>query len=191
VQHSAAPGDPVSDLYLARLDELMGAYLDDGWRVGLVADHGMNPKPQVTYLGDVLDAEGLASARVALPITDPYVVHHAALGAACWIHAAPDELQRVAEVVAAQPGVEEVLGRDQAAAELELPADRIGDLVVLADAATALGRRRAEHDLGALRGTLRSHGGRHEQRVPLLLSERVDVPADVRNRDVHRLLLGA
>jgi len=87
--------------------------------------------------------------------------------------------------------VDEVLGRDQAAVELELPADRIGDLVVLADAETALGRRRAEHDLGALRGTLRSHGGRHEQRVPLLLSERIDVPADVRNRDVYRLLLGA
>ena len=191
VQHSAAPGEPMSDLYLARLDELVGAYLDDGWRVGLVADHGMNPKPKVTYLGDVLDAEGLRSARVVLPITDPYVVHHAALGSACWIHAEPDELQRVAELVAAQPGVDEVLGRDQAAVELELPADRIGDLVVLADAETALGRRRAEHDLGALRGTLRSHGGRHEQRVPLLLSERIDVPADVRNRDVYRLLLGA
>ncbi len=186
VQHSAAPGSALSDQYLRRLDEIVGLYLDRGWRLGLVADHGMNAKTRVAYLGDVLDAAGL-DAHVILPITDPYVVHHASLGSACWIHA--DDVDRVAEVVGAQPGVEEVLSREDAARDLELPADRIGDLVVLADAETALGRREDEHDLSALRGPLRSHGGVHEQAVPLLLSERVSVPPDARNRDVHRLLL--
>jgi phosphonoacetate hydrolase len=190
VQHAAAPGEPLSDLYLSRLDELVGGYVDRGWRLALVADHGMNAKPHVTYLGDVLDAEGIDSARVVLPITDPYVVHHAALGSACWIHVDEDERARVAEIVGAQDGVEEVIPRERAVYELELPADRIGDLVVLADAETALGRRAAEHDLRALHATLRSHGGRHEQRVPVLVSERIEVGADVRNRDVHRLLLG-
>jgi phosphonoacetate hydrolase len=193
VQHAAAPGDELSDRYLLRLDELVGEYLDRGWRLGLVSDHGMNTKangvPRVRYLGDALDAAGFGAAHVVLPITDPYVVHHAALGSACWIHADPGDLDRIAELVSAQEGVEQVLMREQAAEELELPSDRIGDLVVLADAATALGRRRAEHDLGALRGALRSHGGRHEQEVPVILSERVAVPADLRNRDVHHLLL--
>jgi phosphonoacetate hydrolase len=196
VQHSAAPGEQLSDAYLARLDELVGDCLDDGWRLGLVADHGMNPKPHVRFLGDVLAAAGVDGAHVVLPITDPYVVHHAALGSACWIHVDDSELDRARDVVAAVPGVEEVLTRDEAAAELSLPADRIGDLVVLADADTALGRTEREHDLSQLHGSLRSHGGRHEQRVPLLLSERPSVAGrelldgGASNADVHWLLLG-
>jgi phosphonoacetate hydrolase len=192
VQHRAAPGDEASDRYLARLDELVGAYLDAGWRLALVADHGMNAKPDVRYLGDLLDRAGLAGVHVVLPITDPYVVHHAALGSACWVHAAAAELPTVRAALESVPGVEEVLTREEAAARLSLPADRIGDLVVLGDARTAFGRRAADHDLSALRGPLRSHGGRHEQDVPILLSERpASAPARPTNADVHALLLGA
>jgi phosphonoacetate hydrolase len=196
VQHSAAPGEELSDAYLVRLDELVGDYLDDGWRLGLVADHGMNPKPRVRFLGDVLADAGIDGAHVVLPITDPYVVHHAALGSACWIHVDDSNLDHARDVVSAVPGVEEVLTREQAAAELSLPPDRIGDLVVLADADTALGRTEQEHDLSQLHGSLRSHGGRHEQRVPLLLSERPGgagrelVDRGASNADVHWLLLG-
>ncbi|HYA08928.1 MAG TPA: hypothetical protein VEG24_05015, partial [Gaiellaceae bacterium] len=130
------------------------------------------------------------------PITDRYVAHHAALGSACWIHVGEDELEAARAAVAAVDGVEEVLARDEAAAALELPADRIGDLVVLAGADTALGRDEGEHDLSALRGPLRSHGGRHEQAVPLLLSEqpqgakRALLEQGASNADVHFLLLG-
>jgi phosphonoacetate hydrolase len=196
VQHSAAPGEQLSDAYLVRLDELVGDYLDDGWRLGLVADHGMNPKPQIRFLGDVLADAGIGGAHVVLPITDPYVVHHAALGSACWIHVDDAQLGRARDVVSAVPGVEEVLTSEEAAAELSLPPDRIGDLVVLADADTALGRTEREHDLSKLPGPLRSHGGRHEQRVPLLLSERPSgagrelLDQGVSNADVHWLLLG-
>jgi phosphonoacetate hydrolase len=189
VQHAAAPGEQLSDRYLIRLDELIGAFVDRGWRLGLVADHGMNAKRSIEYLGDALEAANVGSARVVLPITDPYVVHHAALGSACWVHVDEDERERAADVLAAVRGVEQVLPADQAARELELPRDRIGDLVVLADADTALGGRRGQHDLDRLQGALRSHGGRHEQVVPLILSERVQVPAGLRNRDIHRLLL--
>jgi phosphonoacetate hydrolase len=196
VQHSSAPGGDLSNRYLSRLDELAGSFVDRGWRIGLVSDHGMNAKgarnsPNVTYLGDALDAAGVVGARVVLPITDPYVVHHASLGSAAWVHAPPSSVDEAAAVVAALDGVEEVLRREDAARELEIPADRIGDLVVLADASTALGGRAHEHDLSQLHDALRTHGGRHEQRVPVLLSERVAVPAGVRNRDVHHLLLGA
>jgi phosphonoacetate hydrolase len=189
VQHTAAPGEPLSDRYLVRLDELVGEYLDRGFRLGLVADHGMNPKPQIAFLGDELDRAGIAGARVVLPITDPYVVHHAALGSACWIHS---DDERVGELVSGLNGIEEVLAREEAAARLDLPADRIGDLVVLADGRTALGDRAAGHDLTALRGPLRSHGGRHEQPVPLLLSvPPATAPGElIRNTDVHQLLLG-
>jgi len=201
VQHADAPGGELSDRYLVRLDELVGRYLDAGWRLALVADHGMNAKagpdgsPNVAYLGDALDRAGV-EAHVILPITDPYVVHHAALGSGCWVHASGNDLEAAHEVIVAQPGVEEVLTREEASTQLSLPADRIGDLVVLADAATALGRRRHEHDLSALHGPLRSHGGRHEQAVPILLSEPPDergralLDAGATNADAHELLLG-
>jgi phosphonoacetate hydrolase len=195
VQHADAPGGELSDRYLIRLDELVGDYLDAGWRLGLVADHGMNAKPEIRYLGDLLDEAGI-DAHVILPITDPYVVHHAALGSGCWVHVAEDDLDRARDLIAAEPGVEEVLDRADAAEQLSLPADRIGDLVVLADAATALGGRRAQHDLSQLHGALRSHGGRHEQTVPILLSERPDesgrrlLDEGASNADVHALVLG-
>jgi phosphonoacetate hydrolase len=188
VQHAAAPGDTLSDRYLVRLDELVGRYLDESWQVGLVADHGMNAKPRIAYLGDALDAAGVGDAHVILPITDPYVVHHAALGSACWIHV--EDRERAAEAVAAVAGVEEVLTREQAAEELSLPADRIGDLVVLADWSTALGGRESEHDLTTLRGPLRSHGGRHEQTVPILLSVPSSRADGASNADVFHLLVG-
>jgi phosphonoacetate hydrolase len=193
VQHAEGPGGPTSDLYLARLDELVGAYLDAGFRLALVADHGMNPKPHVRYLGDELERAGVREAHVVLPITDPYVVHHAALGSACWVHV--EEADRAAAVLAELDGVEEVLTRAEAADRLQLPADRIGDLVVLADEETALGRHEQEHDLSQLHGPLRSHGGRHEQAIPILLSHRPGADGQqlldqgATNADVHRLLL--
>jgi phosphonoacetate hydrolase len=197
VQHASAPGDELSDRYLRRLDELVGAYLDAGWRLGLVADHGMNAKtaadgsPNVRYLGAILDEAGLGGARIVLPITDPYVAHHAALGSACWVHV--DDVDGAEAVLSGVDGVEEVLTRERAAAELSLPADRIGDLVVLGDERTVLGKRPEDHDLSALRGPLRSHGGRHEQAVPMLLSARLNGSATdgLTNADVHHLLLGA
>jgi phosphonoacetate hydrolase len=201
VQHTDAPGGELSDRYLVLLDDLVGRYLDAGWRLALVADHGMNAKvqrdgaPNVRYLGDVLDAANI-DAHVVLPITDPYVVHHAALGSACWVHVADHDVEAARGLIELQDGVEEVLDRDQAVAALSLPGDRIGDLVVLADAHTALGGRRREHDLSALRGPLRSHGGRYEQTVPILLSDRPDhagrklLEAGATNADVHQLLLG-
>jgi phosphonoacetate hydrolase len=185
VQHASAPGEELSDRYLARLDEVIGAYLDAGWLLALVADHGMNAKPNIVYLGELLP-----ESRVVLPITDPYVVHHAALGSACWIHVADADGAR--EALGGVDGVEEVLSRGEAASQLSLPADRIGDLVVLGDERTVFGKRASDHDLSALRGPLRSHGGRHEQRVPILLSEQPSVPVNgVTNADVHFLLLGA
>jgi len=188
VQHADKPGGELSDRYLVRLDQLVGEYVDAGWRLALVADHGMNAKPDVIYLGDALDAAAI-EARVVLPITDPYVVHHASLGSACWVHVGPEQVDAARFVLETQPGVEEVLDRTDAATELSLPADRIGDLVVLADSRTALGGRRKEHDLSALRGKLRSHGGRHEQTIPILLSERREAEGAT-NADIHALLLG-
>jgi phosphonoacetate hydrolase len=64
-----------------------------------------------------------------------------------------------------------VYDRDTAARKLELPADRLGELVVLSGRDVVLGRTPEYHDLKALQGGLRSHGGRYEEMVPFILSE--------------------
>jgi hypothetical protein len=66
-----------------------------------------------------------------------------------------------------------VLTRAEAAARFELPADRIGDLVVVSERSVVLGTSRARHDLSQLELPLRSHGGISEQRVPLILNRRI------------------
>ena len=122
VQHASAPGEQLADDFYARIDVSIGQALDDGFIVGLAADHGMNAKsnadgtPKVLFLDDALAAAEVASAHTLCPITDPYVA-----------------------------------------------------------------------------GTLRSHGGLHERRVPIIISHRLRVGAlegrDLRNRDLHDLLL--
>ena len=135
-----------------------------------------------------------AASHTLCPITDPYVVHHAALGSLAWVHLDDlEELDRARGALAALPGVEAVLDRFAAADAFELPADRIGDLIVLADGDTVLGKSRDAHDLSALHGTLRSHGGLHERTVPLIVTHPLRAGAlrgrELRNRDLHDLLL--
>ena len=200
VQHSAAPGDPLSDAFYAAVDAALGRALDAGFVVGLAADHGMHAKttadgsPNVRFLDDALAAAGIGGAHTLCPITDPYVVHHAALGSLAWVHLDDlDALDRARGVLASLAGVEGVLDRFAAADAFELPADRIGDLVVLADERTVLGKSRAAHDLSALNGGLRSHGGLHERDVPIIVCQPVKrdglAGRELHNRDLHDLLL--
>ncbi len=201
VQHKEPPGGATSDMFYRRFDELLGAYLDCGYVVGMVADHGMNAKqnpdgtPHVHYLEDVLAAAGIADVHVVLPITDPYVVHHGALGSFAWVHVAPNDRERARLALTALDGVEEVLLREEAAVIYQHPIDRIGDLSVAADARTALGKSPAKHDLSVLAGDLRSHGGRHEQVIPVIVSHPLAPryaawhASGVRNSDLHDLLL--
>ncbi|WP_437281461.1 phosphonoacetate hydrolase [Sorangium sp. So ce375] len=185
VQHKEPPRGPMSDRFYARFDALFGEYLDAGFVCGITADHGMNDKtaddgsPNVRYLDDALREAGLSGLRVLLPITDPYVVHHGALGSYATVYlgaptrdGAQDDgaLERAAEVLARLPGVELVLPREEAARRFALPPDRIGDLVVLGDRRTVLGKSADYHDLSAVQRGLRSHGGLHEAEVPILAS---------------------
>ena len=200
VQHKHAPGTTEADAfyhmmdgYLARLDAL-------GATIALTADHGMNAKtdargaPQVVYLQDRLDDWlGAAQARVILPITDPYVVHHGALGSFATIYLPPrDDVAGLGKRLAALPGIEVVLDRDQACARFELPPDRMGDLVVISERHTVLGTALTRHDLSGLDAPLRSHGGLTEQQVPLLLNRRTAPAAPqgrLRNFDAFDLAL--
>jgi phosphonoacetate hydrolase len=135
----------------------------------------MDSEPDVVYLQDVLDGWlGAGKARVILPITDPYVVHHGALGSFATVYLpAGIDPAALAERIRALRGIDSVRSREEAAAFFELPADRIGDLIVVAERSTVIGTAASRHDLSALDAPLRSHGGISEQRVPLIVNHRI------------------
>ena len=64
----------------------------------------------------------------------------------------------------------EALDRNTAARIMELPVDRMGDIVVCSARNWVIGRTPEYHDLKAIEGGLRSHGGRYEEMVPFILS---------------------
>jgi len=97
IQHKAAPGVGAANAFYAMLDRYLERLDAQGATIVLTADHGMNAKtdafgrPNVIYLQDVLDAAfGAGTTRVILPITDPYVVHHGALGSFATVYLAAD-----------------------------------------------------------------------------------------------------
>jgi phosphonoacetate hydrolase len=200
VQHKAAPGSPAANAFYAMMDGYLAQLDAMGATIVLTADHGMNDKhdaqgaPKVIYLQDVLDGwYGKDEARVILPITDPYVVHHGALGSFATVYApaeasVPGWIERIRGI----PGMELVLSRKGAAERFELPPDRIGDIVVVSEQSTVIGTSASRHDLSALEVPLRSHGGVSEQRVPLICNRPVtgiDAKRRLRNFDALDLAL--
>ena len=193
IQHKYAPDDAeaksfyrVFDTYLKQLDAM-------GAAIVVTADHGMKPKhladgsPAVVYVQDLMDNWlGDTAARVILPITDPYVVHHGALGS--FATAYLPETADIADIVAklqATAGITDVLTKAQAVDRFELPADRIGDIVMVSGENMTIGTSEHRHDLAALDVPLRSHGGLTEQEVPFIANRVLDLPSQpvLRNFD--------
>ena len=180
IQHKHAPGTAGANAFYKMMDAYLGALDEMGCVIALTADHGMNAKvwldgsPDVIYLQDHLDAWlGAGVARTILPITDPYVVHHGALGSYATLYLPAAAVSDAATRIAALRGVERVLTRAEAAETYELPPDRIGDLVVVSERFTVIGTSASRHDLTALEVPLRSHGGVSEQRVPLIINRAI------------------
>ena len=198
IQHKHAPGTPGADAFYAMMDRYLARLDALGCVIGITADHGMNAKtgldaaPDVVYLQDLLDG-WLADSRVILPITDPYVVHHGALGsfATVYLPAGTDQAA-LCQRLSAVRGIERVLTRAEAAEAYELPPDRIGDLVIVSERFVVLGTAKAKHDLSGLDAPLRSHGGVSEQRVPVIVNRAIKGGEENRrwrNFDVFDLVL--
>ena len=173
----------MADRFYRRVDELLGDYLDAGFVVGLTADHGMNAKhnhdgsPRVSTWKTCSPRSGHATCQVVLPITDPYVVHHGALGSFAWVHLPQEQVERARAAFAALDGVEEVYTRDEAAVDLRAPRRphrRPLRRLRCAHRARQVGRQARPHRWS--RSGLRSHGGRHEQIVPIIVSEPLREP---------------
>ncbi|TPN50707.1 phosphonoacetate hydrolase [Mesorhizobium sp. B1-1-7] len=178
VQHKYAPGVPQANAFYEMFDKYLTELDALGAAIVVTADHGMKAKhkadgsPDVVYVQDLLDEWlGKDAARVILPITDPYVVHHGALGsfATAYLPDGADQagiMARLAKV----DGIMLVVDSPTACERFELPADRIGDIVLVSTENKTIGTSEHRHDLAALNEPLRSHGGLTEQEVPFIVN---------------------
>ncbi len=193
VQHKYAPDDAEAKAFYQMFDKYLGELDAMGAAIVVTADHGMKPKhladgsPAVIYVQDLLDEWlGEAKARLILPITDPYVVHHGALGsfATAYLPEGSDHGDIIARLKATD-GITHVLTNAEAVEQFELPEDRIGDIVLVSGENICIGTSEDRHDLAALNEPLRSHGGLTEQVVPFIVNRVLDLPEkpELRNFD--------
>ncbi len=200
IQHKFAPGSEGANAFYAMMDKYWSQLDALGAILGLTADHGMNAKhndagePNVIYLQDVLDEWlGAGKSRVILPITDPYVVHHGALGSYATVYL-EDGVDRDALIERLQTvdGMESVYDNAAGCREYGLANDRMGDVIMVSTRHTVIGTSADRHDLSGLDVPLRSHGGVTEQTVPLIFNAPVtgiDGRPRLRNFDVFDIAL--
>lgn len=199
VQHKAAPGSEMANRFYAMFDAYVGKLDALGCTLVITADHGMNDKhlpngePDVVYLQSLMDEwYGKGTMRVILPITDPYVVHHGALGSFATVYLPEGVSQdEVAARICGIEGIALAVTAAEACERFELPADRIGDVVVISTRQKVIGTSPDRHDLSGLTEPLRSHGGITEQRVPMIANRPISVPQGriLRNFDVFDVAL--
>ncbi|MEX0348419.1 MAG: phosphonoacetate hydrolase [Paracoccaceae bacterium] len=193
IQHKFAPDDAEAKAFYEMFDRYLTELDAMGAAIVVTADHGMKPKhhadgsPNVVYVQDLMDDWlGKDAARVILPITDPYVVHHGALGsfATAYLPECADRADVIAKLRATD-GITDVLSKEEAMERFELPGDRIGDVVMVSGENICIGTSEHRHDLAALKEPLRSHGGLTEQEVPFIVNRRIDLPSqpELRNFD--------
>lgn len=194
VQHKFAPGSEGANSFYKMMDQYVGALDDAGATLIIVADHGMKDKhkadgsPDVLYLQDALDQQfGAGKARVILPITDPYVVHHGALGSYAMVYLNGLDAAAASQAIARMDGIDTVMSKSKACATFEVPEDRVGDLIVVSGGpkgSKVIGTSAAKHDLSGLDAPLRSHGGLTEQEIPVISNRKLSgLHSPLRNFD--------
>ena len=169
IQHKYAPDTPGANAFYVMMDRYIGELDAAGAIIVLTADHGMkdkhlpNGEPDVVYLQDVLDGWlGAGKSRVILPITDPYVVHHGALGSFATVYLEDGvDAGALIKRIAALPLIQTVVSGAEGCAMFDLPEDRLGDIILVSRDTKVIGTSRSRHDLAALKEPLRSHGGNH------------------------------
>ena len=194
VQHKFAPGSDGSNSFYKMMDGYLGALDAAGCTLIIVADHGMKDKhkadgsPDVLYLQDALDGKfGAGKTKVILPITDPYVVHHGALGsfAQIYLYGVPED--EASRFIREQDGIDVVLSKVEAARVHGLPPERCGDLIVISGGpkhSKVIGTSASKHDLTGLDAPLRSHGGLSEQVIPFISNRKLkNLPQPLHNWD--------
>jgi phosphonoacetate hydrolase len=181
IQHKYEPGHEVANNFYAMFDKYIGQLDNTGATIVLTADHGMKPKsqedgsPNAIFLQDHLDnVFDKNRTKVILPITDPYVVHHGALGSFATIYLEnKDDLDAVITEIKTIKNIEVVLNKSEACLTYNLPEDRMGDIICMSSEYMTIGSNKNKHDLTGLNEPLRSHGGLHEREVPFIVNKKM------------------
>jgi phosphonoacetate hydrolase len=176
--HMWPPEAEPSRRHLAALDALLGELSTTATDAAilLTADHGMNHKSRCWDLMKACAARGLDLRSALSAEQDKYLKHHSGYGGTAWVYLKSSrDSDRAARIIGGLPGVEAVLTRSEAARRFRLMPSRIGELVVLGDAATVFGR--LESELLNLPAEYRSHGGLAEAKVPLIVFNAAHAPA--------------
>ena len=182
IQHKYKPGHEVANNFYAMFDKYIGKLDEEGASIVITADHGMKPKskkdgsPNAIFLQDKLDEVfGKEKTKVILPITDPYVVHHGALGSFATIYLQDkNDLDLVISEIKKIKDIEVVLNKNQACSEYHLPEDRMGDIICMSSEYMTIGSSEVKHNLSGLNEPLRSHGGLHEREVPFIVNKKMN-----------------
>ena len=155
IQHKYEPGHEVANKFYSMFDGYIGQLDDMGAVLVITADHGMKPKsqqdgsPNAIFLQDHLDEFfEKGSTKVILPITDPYVVHHGALGSFATIY------------LENKNNLEDVIKEIKKIKEIEI---------------MTIGSSIDKHDLSGLNEPLRSHGGLNEREVPFIVNKKMSI----------------
>ncbi len=175
--HAWPPDAAESMRHLASLDALLAeaAAAAPDAAVLLSADHGMNYKTRCWDLEKALAARGVPIRLAISAERDRYLRHHRGMGGTSWVYLnAPGDAGRVTGALLSLPGVEHVLAREDAARDLRLMPERIGDLVVLGDKETVFGTLETKSE--TLASDYRSHGSLHERDVPLIVHNAAAAP---------------
>ncbi len=181
IQHKYAPGHEVANNFYSMFDKYIGQLDAIGATIIITADHGMKPKskedgsPNAIFLQDHLDDKfNKNKTKVILPITDPYVVHHGALGSFATIYLEDkNDLEDVIMEIKKIKDIEVVLNKEEGCSQYNLPKDRMGDIICMSSEFMTIGSSKDKHNLSGLNEPLRSHGGLHEREVPFIVNKKM------------------
>ena len=166
--HHFAPGTPEADAQIKAVSDIICeiAAMDPERQIYITADHGMNQKHTIVNFPQIAKNAGF-DVFCLPPLKDRYIENHIYQeGGMLYVFlknpVQATDFRRFAEE---HPLVERVLDSKQAAVEFYLPADKIGDFVLLAGEDVAFGEVEGEsiHTDGS-----RTHGSLYERRIPLI-----------------------
>jgi phosphonoacetate hydrolase len=185
IPHKFSPKETEAKEYLSKIDSTLESINEKQPLMGIVADHGMNPKKINLDPSKLLKEQGIENRLIA-NIKDEHITHHLNLGGSAYIYLKNNrEIKATITILEDTAGVEKVFTRNKAAEKYKLNPERIGDILILADERHTLGpnSKSIYQDIN-----IRSHGSLHERKVPLITNRQVELRSPLYNNVVIPLI---
>ena len=169
VFHHFGPGTPEAQLQIKQIDDVVAAIhaTDPERQIYITADHGMNQKHHLLDFQQLADEAGLHIFCLA-PLKDRYKENHVYQegGILYLFLKKPEEKDALLDLVRSRPEIEAVMTNKEAAEQMHLPLQGIGDYVIFTAPDCAFGE--LGETVTLVTDASRTHGSLYEQKVPLL-----------------------